>query len=833
MSSGMINYAIDLGTTNSLIARFSAGAIEVFKNPIGFSETLPSVVAFRKDRILVGEKARDYLERDPGNVGSQFKRKMGTTEVYRIQRLGQTKTPVELSATVLKELRTFVRTEAPPQAAVITIPACFDMAQANATKEAGLLAGFGQVVLLQEPIAASLAYANKPKARDLKNSQWLVYDLGGGTFDVALVRIVDGEMRVVDHEGDNYLGGADLDALVVEHLLAPAVQSQGGIPDLLPKMKSAEGRYNALWHVCLHKAEEAKKELSTTSSAEVELSVEDEQGAMVDLTVTITRSEFEGLIRGAIDRTAVMLQRVLTRNALRPQDVEFVLMVGGSTYIPLVRTRVGELLDLDVNTDIDPTNAVAVGAAYFAATCELRLPTEASALSATPSLLRVRVAYNRASQELVELFSARVDGNTAGLQYRITRDDGGFDTGLRALSERIMEDLSLREGEFNLFTFSIIDMQGNLVACDVDKIQIAHGRFSVAGQMLPEDLCLLRDSDDGGDPKLDCIFPRSTVLPAKAKRTVEADKALLQGSAEVVRIMVLEGASENHFTANKTVGYLEISAANLTQDLLRGTEIDLSFELSESRDLSVTAYVNPSGPEFGGTYKPTGRTVSIPTLVEKVQLLQGKLVDEIAQAAAHDDFEVAAALEKLETPLHELQGEALILGLTPDDVTDTKYKLDDRMCELGQEYSRLTAGKRLSEAREEYLTAKQEAQEIAFASGNDLERKAIQEIATQEVAFLGSSIPHKIEQATHAIRRIMYGILRRQPDFLVGWFEHLLSKRESLNDQVQARALIDAGRAYVANEEFEKLVTVNMRLHDLLPQDQVDAQERQYLTGIR
>ena len=374
--STMINFAIDLGTTNSLVAKFNKGTVEVFKNPNGFKETLPSVVGFRNDRILVGEPARTYLERDPKNVVSRFKRKMGTTESFRIKSLGQSKTPIELSAFVLKELKTFIHTGEVPEAVVITIPASFDMVQSNATKEAGYAAGFKQVVLLQEPIAASLAYANKEKGLDLKNSQWIVYDLGGGTFDVALVRIMEGELKIVDHEGDNYLGGGDFDALMVERIIAPQLEKRGKFTDLMAQMKSETGRFNTLWYSLLHRAEEAKIELSTHSSAEIDLSrssVVDENGKTIDDYIQITRSEFEAVIKDAVDNTAAMLKKILTRNSLRPEDLKFVLMVGGSSYIPFVRKRIEELLGIPVNTGIDPTNAIAIGAAYFAATKEINL----------------------------------------------------------------------------------------------------------------------------------------------------------------------------------------------------------------------------------------------------------------------------------------------------------------------------------------------------------------------------------------------------------------------------------------------------------------------------
>ena len=370
--SKMINFGIDLGTTNSLIAKFDRGQVEVFKNPDGFRETLPSAVCFRNDRILIGERARNLVEKDPKNVASRFKRKMGTTEAVRIQSLNGSKTPVELSAYVLKELKGFVHSGEQVEAAVITIPASFDTVQSNATKEAGLAAGFKQVVLLQEPIAASLAYANKEKD-DLRNSQWIVYDLGGGTFDVALVRIVEGELTVVDHEGDNYLGGSDFDALLVERVVVPEICRRGRFDDLLGQMKSESGRHNKLWYVLLDGTEEAKIELSAKTSSEIDLSgLKDDDGNSIDFTLTITRSEFESVIRDAVDGTAEMMRKILTRNSLQPGDLKFILMVGGSTYIPYVRKRVEELMGIPVNMAIDPTNAIVVGAAYFAGAKEMK-----------------------------------------------------------------------------------------------------------------------------------------------------------------------------------------------------------------------------------------------------------------------------------------------------------------------------------------------------------------------------------------------------------------------------------------------------------------------------
>ena len=432
-----INFGIDLGTTNSAIAKFVKGEVIIFSNPQDYGRnTLPSVVSYRKDKIIVGNKAKEFLEKDPKSVVGVFKRKMGTTESFKIKSINESKTPIELSAQVLKELKTFVNTGDNLDSTVITIPASFDTIQSNATKEAGLQAGFKQVVLLQEPIAASLAYANMKKERELKDGQWLVYDLGGGTFDVALIKINEGEMKVLDHEGDNFLGGADFDNMIVERILIPKICQEYSFTNLEEEMKSATGKYNAKYYVLLRRAEEAKITLSSKTSAEIVIDgFEDENGNEVDMEVVITRSEFNDLIKQNIDGTIDMIKKIVTRNSLKPNDIQFTLMVGGSTYIPYVRTRVEEVLQIPVNCEIDPTTAVAVGAAYYAATKPKEFKKEEGQKKNTS--ISIKASYNKASKEKEELFAARITGNVENLSYRIVRQDGGYDSGLKKMSDRI------------------------------------------------------------------------------------------------------------------------------------------------------------------------------------------------------------------------------------------------------------------------------------------------------------------------------------------------------------------------------------------------------------
>ena len=211
-------------------------------------------------------------------------------------------------------------------------------------------------------------------------------------------------------------------------------------------------------------------------------------------------------------------------------------------------------------------------------------------------------------------------------------------------------------------------------------------------------------------------------------------------------------------------------------------------------------------------------------------MLDARLEQEKADALANERYEIAERLEKLRGPIQELQGEAMLL--TIDDVTDGRYKLEDRKRKIAQELNQITAGKRIERLRSDYQEQKENVTSIVNESGNDNERRQLNEIVSQEHAFLASTNPQKLEAAIDQLRQISFQVLRRTPTFLLGWFEHLIGKRETLNDQLQAKNLIEAGKKHVALEDFDKLAEVNVRLSSLLPQREKDSKEMKTFTGI-
>jgi len=806
----MINYGIDLGTTNSAIAKFVKGEVELFRNPQDYGrETIPSVVYYKADKIIVGSRARTYLEKDSKSVFSSFKRKMGTTESFKVKNIDQTKTPIDLSAEVIKELKGFVHTGEQVEAAVITIPASFGTIQSNATKEAGLLAGFKQVILLQEPIAASLAYANKHKEKDLENGQWLVYDLGGGTFDVALIKIKDGEMKVLDHEGDNLLGGADFDNLIVEKLIVPFLNKKFEFNNLEDELKSTTGKRNALYFRLLWLAEEA--------SAEVELrDITDDSGEEIDTSFEITRSEFESLIKEDVDKTIDMIKKILVRNSLKSSDIQLTLMFGGSTYTPYVRKRVEEILQIPINCNIDPTTAIAIGAAYYAGTKEKTFDQERTKKAV--SGIKVKLAYPKTSHEDEEILAGRIDGNIEGLFYQITREDKGYDSGRKALTSRISEDLPLLKDSYNFFRFTILDGQNNIVDTEAELIGIAHNKYDVAGQPLPNDICIEKDADPDleSDPtKLFNYFQKNTILPQKRTAAHTLNKTIIKGSDEKMVINVVEGSQYNLPGANETIGYLEISGKKVSRDIFKNTEIEITLEMSESRDLKVTVYIPMSDQQFTEVFNPSQRHLPVSKLQDEVEALSEKLETEISEAVQREDFETAETLSNLKKRVDELVENSN--NLTHDDSTNDKFKFENKKRVIAQEIDNATKDKRISLLKIKYNENKEWCNEIVNENGNDHDHKMFNDIVGREQSFLNSIIPVKIMEAIDELIELGAAILWRTPVFLENRFRRLLEKPQLFNDQEQAKSLIESGNSAITNKNYDRLREVNWGLISLLP----------------
>ena len=340
---------IDLGTTNSCVSVYEGGEAKVITNPEG-ARTTPSVVAFKNGEIIVGQKAKNQMVTNKDTISS-IKRKMGTNE--KVSANGREYTPEEVSAMILGDLKKTAEAYLGETVskAVITVPAYFNDSQRQATKNAGKIAGLEVERIINEPTAAALAYGldKQDKAQTV-----LVYDLGGGTFDVSILELGDGVFEVKSTSGNNHLGGDDFDEKVMDYIVSE-FKKESGVD--LTKDKMAMQRVKDA-------AEKAKKDLSGMSSTEISLPfISQGEDGPIHLNMSLTRAKFEELIRDLVESTTEPVRKAMKDAKLTAKDIDKVLLVGGSTRIPCVVELVKKELGKEPSKEVNPDEVVAMGAA--------------------------------------------------------------------------------------------------------------------------------------------------------------------------------------------------------------------------------------------------------------------------------------------------------------------------------------------------------------------------------------------------------------------------------------------------------------------------------------
>ena len=343
---------IDLGTTNSVVSYMQAdGKVKVIPNPEG-TMTTPSVVAFKSSgEEIVGNAAKRQAITNPDTVSS-IKRLIGTNEKVHINCLNKDFTPQEISAKILSYMKNYAEKNigSKIEKAVITVPAYFNDAQRQATKDAGQIAGLEVVRIINEPTAAALAYGLDTN----KNETILVFDLGGGTLDVSILEIGDGAFQVVSTSGDNRLGGDDWDAAVAKWIESEITRQFG----VTINDKMARQRYKEA-------AEKAKIELSSSIETVISLPfIGMNANGPINFEATLTRAKFEELTRDLLNRCEVPLKKALSDAGINPSELNQVLLIGGSIRMPAVQALIKRITGKTPNLSVNPDEAVSIGAAY-------------------------------------------------------------------------------------------------------------------------------------------------------------------------------------------------------------------------------------------------------------------------------------------------------------------------------------------------------------------------------------------------------------------------------------------------------------------------------------
>lgn len=579
---------IDLGTTNSAIAYpVEDNKCCIIDNIADRMNVTPSAVAYVRGRYLIGRRALDYPK-----VITGFKRKMGTKDIYKIEGTDISLTPEQLSSEVLKSLKRDAESRLGKDVkdVVITVPAAFSSLQNEATKNAADLAGFRNVILLQEPISAAIAYGVKP---EMKEQYWMVFDYGGGTLDVSILSTHNGRLTVINSEGDNYCGGSDIDRLIYEKLIKPE----------LSKKYSVEGNMS-LEHKLKKSCEACKIELSSSKESIFEIfDIEDNDGVTIEFSTIIKREDFESLISDSVESCINIAKKAL-EGAVRFEPtckINKIILVGGSTFIPLVRRRLSETFNVELECSLNPMTVVAEGAAIYGGTCSLDVIDEEKAdtesldinLEFEPVTADdyVNVVGTVKNINNIELGRIKIDSIknesgagsvwTSGWVDFLDPESGIFDIDVKICFPN----------ENNLFMIKILDKSGKELPLDNDKFTIKHNINNLKLSAPPATFSVCVLVTDGENNMLSPVIAKNTPLPAEATRTFHTTKELNPDIEDSIDIHIWEGELFDNPEANNWIGCIHIKSSAMRFTIPVNTDIEITIRQDESRTNHITGYI--------------------------------------------------------------------------------------------------------------------------------------------------------------------------------------------------------------------------------------------------
>ncbi len=807
----------DLGTSNSAAAIFDGERTQVIRNAQGGAVT-PSVVRIDKQgRVTVGQRARRLLDQDPENTATEFKRLMGTGKELPFPAAGLTRKPEDLSAEILRALRSDVadQTGVTVERAVISVPALFELPQSAATSEAARLAGFERVELLQEPIASALAAGWR--ADDDGGGTWLVYDLGGGTFVASLLETRDGLLRVVAHDGDNFLGGRDLDWAITEHL---AARLAGGGGLLLERRNPA---HVAALRVLRAAAEDAKIELSRSAQAQVTLAqplvVE---GTELEVDLTLTRAEVEALTAPLVERSLDVCLRLLTAGGLAPGRLARVVMVGGPTLMPALRARVSARLEATLAEGLDPMTLVAQGAALYAATAGL---DGRAAPSTRGTGKKVWLQYPPVSADLTPHVVGRFVGADPPSRVTLARADGGWQSPPAAIGADggFVTMVNLVPRTASTFAIGAVDAAGAVIEVDPASFTIVQG-LTIADPPLSRTIGVALASD-----QVQVYFERGAPLPSRRTFVHTTVETVAKGTAEsVLRIPIVQGELE-HAHLCRLVGTLELRGDRVDRTVPLGSKVELTIELDRAGCLTARAFVAAIDQVFEHVAHLLVPEAAPEALDAALADQRRHLLQMRTEAFRHGLTQVIEKLGTLEAQLAQAERD---IDAAHGGDADAAQKARRTLLEIDAALADADLARKWPELVDEARWAGVVAVSTVGAYGTDAERKLLDEVMAALDRAMTAKDPAELGRQLRLMRRLTNAAYFRDPDAWERQFEIVSSDLGSSTDLPRAKQLVDDGRAAIAAGDNARLRRIVNALWELMPVD-AQARRKSFDSGVR
>ncbi len=788
---------IDLGTTNSAICSYDGQNVRVWKSPDQNDVTPSAIFVDKRGNRYYGRRAYEMAPTNEENSATLFKRYMGTSTKFNLKAANLSLTPEECSAEILKVLYGYLPEEIrnnSDTATVITVPAAFNQTKKDATLEAARLAGFSNVALMQEPVAAIMSVMRVSKQEGI----FLIYDLGGGTFDVSIAENIEGKVNLLTQGGKEMCGGRDWDRLIFNNLVVPWLRKNFKLPDDF----LTNSQYKLLRRMALYASEQAKIELSSRNEATIRadestLHSMDAEGNEMYIDISIARNDLDKLITDVIEDTIQVTRETLAKAGLTAGDIEKIVFVGGPTNYKPLRDKVSGELALSANIDVNPMTSVAEGASIFAESIDwsdMKHNRKASNAEIVTGM-NITFRYTARTSETKARVAFLTDKDVA-FSVEITSTDSGWSSGRANLKNGMTLDLPLSKDGENTFDVVVYDSYGHAMPLKESRIIITKTMATIGAIPASHSIGVKVLDKLGGTPILDYLVEKDDFLPKKGQKVFKAGQTLKAGSHDALTFSLWEGDIQKPIEDNRYIGTYEIPGTSFEDGIIpTGAEIICEYEMSDSGAIHLGVSIPCVGADFGNRNFYARQDIDLSD-TDRIADSGQKMLERIEEMAEKvDDPKLEKAREKA-TKAASINSQAY-------DQEDTQEASNEL----------LEAKKLVAQARKEHI---KEIRQIDLDSCANFFNERVRQYAKPSEADAFDNLTKAaqrsidrndpdFENQLSELKGKNFDILWRQDWFVVDWFNMMIQNPYNFSDRTRFESLKRAGLSFKVNDQIDDL----------------------------
>ena len=793
---------IDLGTTNSVICSYDGTEIRIWKSKHERNDVTPSVIYFdRRGRKQIGQSAYDIAPIYPDSCAKLFKRRMGEDTRIELSSANLIVTPEECSVEILKELFSYLPEEirkSSKTGTVVTVPAAFNQKARNATRQAAEMAGIGKVELVQEPVAAVMSYMERSSNT---NGTFLVYDLGGGTFDVAIAQVTGGKVTLLAHGGIEVCGGRDFDRLIVDNIVSPLLYEKYDLPDSLSK----DEVFKKLLDIASYAVERAKIELSSSEETTIEIPhrsdwsdhLQDLNGNEIFEEIPLQRENVDKLIAEKINDTINCARKTMEECGVNAHDLDRIVWVGGPTHYKPLRDKVSSELNINGEiSNLDPMTAVAEGASLFAESIDwssddYRMKPTRGVISHDE--LELSFNYTARTPSDSSKIAVQVRGQVPpGAEFQVDSLDTGSTSGRIPLKNATIVDITLTKPGENTFKVVAYDAVGEPITIEQNEIIITKTEAIVETIPCSHSIALEVLDKSGGRPILVYLVRKNAPLPHKDIIELKSAGKLEAGSSGSINFTLWEGEFEDNIRANEYIGDFKIEGTDLDYGVIsEGADLICNYEIKTSGEIKLKVEV----PDIGGIFEEVyssdeGKSdyttnageviedgITVRKSIEEIE----EIVDEPKLDQAKHKLEAANSLDSDESDPEKVKE-------AKQDITQAKELLEEVRRRNRKEIRQVELDRELTFFDMYCRQYAKSTEESAFDSLVETAQRSI------------DNNDNNFDDYLNQLRYRIFEILWRQPWFVIENFKQMASAPHSHTDKSRFEELTMRGQQLLGGD---------------------------------